>query len=344
MKWNEAALLPLSAVYGAVMHFRTRLYRMGVFKQRRLNGVVISVGNLTVGGTGKTPMVIWIAGRLAAEGKGTAILTRGYGSRPAETVEGSGEIAPSELLSDEVKVMKDHLGDGVAYGVGPGRYQHGLKLQKLGVNWFVLDDGFQHLELARDVDIVLVDAAFPFGGGHLLPAGRLREPRTSLSRADIIVITRSKHAPAIEAAIMRDSDAPIYYARPAFGSLCGPQGQRVDVAEVRQRKLFAFCGIGNPAPFVADLRDWGFQIVGHKFFADHHRYTQSDAGHLERAAREAGAAALICTEKDVFNLSGIRWTATDLFVCQISLEIDNAEGFWLSVIAKGELRAAQRRQ
>src|SRR5262249_60986160 len=108
---------------------------------------------------------------------------------------------------------------------GPGRYQHGLKLQKLGVNWFVLDDGFQHLELARDVDIVLVDAAFPFGGGHLLPAGRLREPRTSLSRADIIVITRSKQPPASDAAIGRDSDAPIYYPRPAIGSFSRPPGQ-----------------------------------------------------------------------------------------------------------------------
>lgn len=336
-------LLPFSVLYGAGMSVRTRLYRMGILKQRRLNGVVISVGNLTVGGTGKTPMVIWIAGRLAGEGKSAALLTRGYGSRPAETAEGTGEIAPSELISDEVKVMIDHLGDGVTYGVGADRYQRGLKLQKLGVNWFVLDDGFQHLELARDVDIVLIDSSLPFGGGHLLPAGRLREPRSALSRADIIVITRSHHAPAIEAAIRRDSDAPIFYAWPGFDSVRGIGCQRLDTEEARRQKLFAFCGIGNPQPFISDLREWGFQIAGQRFFPDHHRYTQRDAEDIERAAKAAGATGLICTEKDVFNFSGVKWKMCDLFVCRIKLEIDNDNAFWLSVIAKGELRAAQRR-
>lgn len=343
MKWNQALLWPLSIMYGAGMHFRTRLYRMGVLKQNRLPGVVISVGNLTVGGTGKTPIVIWMASRLASEGKSAAILTRGYGSRPVETVEGTDEIAPSELVSDEVKVMIDHLGDGVSYGVGANRYQRGLKLHKLGVNWFVLDDGFQHLDLARDVDIVMIDATSPFGGGHLLPAGRLREPRTSLSRADLIVITRSHHAPAIEAAIRRDTDAPIYYARPVFDSIRGVWGERLDADDARKKKLFAFCGIGNPGPFIADLRDWGFQIVGHRYFPDHHRFTQPEAEQIERAARAAGASGLICTEKDVFNLYGVKWRACDLFVCRIKLEIDNADAFWLSVIAKGELRAARRR-
>lgn len=343
MNVKEALLWPFSVLYGAGMHLRTRMYRMGILKQRRLQGVVISVGNLTVGGTGKTPTVIWIAEKLAAEGKSAALLTRGYGSRPAETVEGTGEIAPSELISDEVKVMIDHLGDGVSYGVGADRYARGLKLEKLGVNWFVLDDGFQHLELARDVDIVLIDSTLPFGGGHLLPAGRLREPRTSLSRADIIVITRSQHAPAIEAAIRRDSDAPIYYARPAFDSVRGTGCQRLDADDARRRKLFAFCGIGNPQPFIADLRGWGFQIAGHRFFPDHHRYSQQDAAEIERAAKAAGATGLICTEKDVFNFSGVKWNTCDLLVCRIKLEIDNGDDFWLSVVAKGELSAARRR-
>lgn len=334
---------PLSVLYGAGMQLRTRMYRMGVLKARRLGGVVISVGNLTVGGTGKTPMVIWIAGKLVSEGKSAGILSRGYGNRPVETVEGTGEIAPSELVSDEVKVMIDHLGDGVTYGVGADRYTRGMKLGKLGVNWFVLDDGFQHLELARDVDIVMIDSTFPFGGGQLLPAGRLREPRTALSRADIIVITRSRHAPAIEAAIRRDSDAPIYYARPVFDSVRGVACQRLDTEDARKKKLFAFCGVGNPGPFVADLRDWGFQIAGHRFFPDHHHFTQSEAEQLEKAMSEAGATGLICTEKDVFNFADVKWKTCDLYVCRAKLEIDNADAFWLSVIAKGELRAAQRR-
>ena len=109
--------------------------------------------------------------------------------------------------------MKARLGERVAFGVGADRIARGRKLAQRGVNWFVLDDGFQHLQLARDVDIVMIDATNPFGGGHLLPAGRLREPKTALARADIMVLTRSIHSPAVEAAVRRDTNAPIFYAR-----------------------------------------------------------------------------------------------------------------------------------
>ncbi len=159
------------------------------------------------------------------------------------------------------------------------------------MNWFVLDDGFQHRRLARDVDIVLIDATNPFGGGHLLPAGRLREPRSALARADIVVITRGDHSPAIEAAIRQDSNAPIFYARPQLDSVYLAGGDSPsDPQHSGNQKLFAFCGIGNPPAFPADLHDWGFQIAGHKFFPDHHRYTQADAVAIESAARNPALA------------------------------------------------------
>ena len=223
MTLQRSLLWPFSLLYGAAAHLRARAYRRGIFKPQHLDGVVISVGNLTTGGTGKTPMVLWIAERLMHEGKKVGILTRGYRGEkvtPSSGIDAQAATTNAAIsTSDEVRLLQARLGDRVPLGVGANRYEQGRELAKLGVNWFVLDDGFQHLQLARDVDIVLIDATNPFGGGRLLPAGHLREPRSALARADIIVITRSTHAPAIEAAIRRDSAAPIFYARPKLDSI-----------------------------------------------------------------------------------------------------------------------------
>jgi tetraacyldisaccharide 4'-kinase len=331
--WKDSLLWPLSVPYGAVAHLRARAYRKGILKQRRLEGVVISVGNLTAGGTGKTPMVLWIAERLLAEGKSVGILTRGY--RGKKIAPGADESVGDDSTSDEVQLLKSRLGDRVAFGVGADRFECGQELERRGVKWFVLDDGFQHLALARDVDIVLIDATNPFGGGHVLPAGRLREPRTALSRADIIVITRSHHAPAVEAAIQRDSDAPIFYARPELDAVSAPFHPHLTEQDARQRRLFAFCGIGNPSAFVADLRDWGFQIVGYRFFPDHHRYSAGDIHAIEREAKAVGAEGVICTEKDSFNYTGV-WRSMDLWVCAISMQVDRQDDFWRTLMEMAE--------
>jgi tetraacyldisaccharide 4'-kinase len=341
---RQSLLWPLSVPYGAIAHLRARLYHRGLIKQRRLKGKVISVGNLTVGGTGKTPMVIWIADRLLNEGKSVGILTRGYGGERVATVSNvtGDDGGQTEITSDEVRMLKDRLGDFVTLGVGADRYHQGQRLANLGVKWFVLDDGFQHLRLARDVDIVLIDATDPFGGGHPLPAGRLREPRTALRRADIIVITRSNHSPAVEAAIRRDTDTPIFYARTEFDSIRGVWSERLNEDSARQRKVFAFCGIGNPSQFIADLRDWGFQVAGHRFFPDHHRYIQRDADEVEQSARDAGASSVICTEKDLSKLSKIHWRTCDLFVCRISMHVEREDDFWRAVMAKAASGGAGR--
>jgi tetraacyldisaccharide 4'-kinase len=348
-------LWPLTLPYGAVTRARTNLYRAGILRQRRLDGVVISVGNLTVGGTGKTPMVLWIAQRLIREGKRCGILTRGYrGYHPSapESAGAPGHHPDSSVASvnasDEAQLLRARLGERVEMGVGANRFASGKELARRGVRWFVLDDGFQHLQLARDVNILMIDATNPFGG-RLLPAGRRREPRAALGRADLIVIMRSNYAPAVEAAVRRDSRAPIFYARPELESirkLNAENGRTADSdavgARVRERKLFAFCGIGNPAAFVADLRRWNLQITGHRAFRDHHCYQQSDIEALVQEARAAGADALVCTEKDFFNLGGVRTDAMDLLCCTISLQVDKADEFWRSVMTianKGEQAA-----
>jgi tetraacyldisaccharide 4'-kinase len=326
MNFAQTILWPLSLPYGAIAHLRARLYRTGLLRQQHLNGVVISVGNLTTGGTGKTPMVLRIAEHLLAEGKSPGILTRGY----------RGESGPSGATSDEVRLLQARLGPRVQFGVGADRLAHGRALAAKGVDWFVLDDGFQHLQLARDVDILLIDATNPFGGNHVLPAGHLREPRSALARADIIVITRSDHAPVIEAVVRRDSDAPIFYAAPHLESIRVFRGEYPgeERSDAHAHKFFAFSGIGNPAVFPVDLREWGLDPVGYKIFPDHHKYSAGDVQQIAAEAAAAGADALMCTEKDVFNLEGVSLPAIDTYYCRIVMHIANETEFWRTLFRK----------
>ena len=347
MTLTELILSPFSLIYGALAHWRARAYRTGLLKSRRLEGIVISVGNLTVGGTGKTPMVLWIAKRLVEEGKRVGILTRGYRGQAVVTGESDAENAST---SDEVNLLKHRLGSRVLFGIGPDRYKSGSLLASRGVEWFVLDDGFQHVQLDRDVNIVLIDASNPFGGGRLLPAGRLREPLSALARADLVVITRTSHAPGLERAIRRHSGSPIFYAHPTLDAVhCVEAGRLAgSIATDIVGKPFAFCGVGNPHSFLFTLRDSGIGLSGHEFFPDHHRYTKTDVAQVVFAARAAGATALICTEKDLYNLidvfdgsiDGPINGSIDLFCATISMTVEREDDFWhqIGAIANNKAR------
>lgn len=337
MKLRDALLWPFAMPYEAISRLHARAYKTGFLPQRKLDAFVISVGNLTVGGTGKTPMVLWIAQRLLSEGKRVGILTRGYRGQAAASLQSfpaaadaSSTFTGDNSSSDEVQLMKSIFGDRVAFGIGADRFARGSELVTHGIRYLILDDGFQHRRLARDVDIVLIDATNPFGGGHLLPAGRLREPRSALARADIVVITRSEYAPAVEAAIRQDSAAPIFYARPHLESIYRVGQPLAEIENLRHEKFFVFCGIGNPAAFVSDLRTWGLQIVGDKFFRDHHHYSQADFSAIETEARSVGATACICTQKDLFNFPQSSMQLPP-YICAISLQIGRADEFWRAV-------------
>jgi tetraacyldisaccharide 4'-kinase len=310
-------------------------YRRGWYSQKRLQKPVICVGNLTVGGTGKTPMVIWIAQRFAERGWRVGILTRGYkGARVSQPGEGS-EVGSGEIRSDEARLMESRLPREFArVAVGADRFSSGRKLEAWA-DCFVLDDGLQHLQLARDVNIVLIDALEPFGGGHLLPAGNLREPKAALRRADLVVITRSQHSPAIEAVVRRYSQSPIFYATVKMKAPeLYPRGAaRGNGSAAGGRKFFAFCGIGNPRGFIADLHRAEIPVAGHTFFRDHHRYSTADMRHLEKAAAEAGADALLCTEKDLFNLDDVALPAIPLWFCAMEFELNDPAGYWEAIQA-----------
>ncbi len=332
-------LWPVSLLYSMIARAKAWCYARGIFRKRKLPGTVISVGNLTVGGTGKTPMVLAIAERLAEEGKHAAILTRGY---RGTTDAGAGGVPQS----DEVALLRERLAGKVQLGVGADRYKNGMVLARHGIDWFVLDDGFQHLKLSRDADIVLVDATDPFGDGMVLPAGRLREPLSALRRADIVVITRSVQAPspAIEAIIRRHTSSPIFYASTRLESVL--RVPRLDVAlppqDWQKARFLAFCGIGNPAAFFEDLRNWGFQAVEQRSFADHHVYTAREAAELEQAAANCGADALLCTEKDVWNLRNVQFTALPAYCCRISFAM--TDNFWSAVAdVEGRRKAGEAR-
>ncbi|HVM75247.1 MAG TPA: tetraacyldisaccharide 4'-kinase [Candidatus Saccharimonadales bacterium] len=301
-------LWPLSVLYGQFVRLRTALYARGTLRQQRLNRPVISVGNLTVGGTGKTPMVIWLAERFLAEGKRVGILSRGY--------KGAGGT------SDEIELMKYRLKNRVLFGVGPDRFANGTRLEP-NVDLFLLDDGFQHLQLARDVDILLMDASQPLARQMMLPTGRLREPVSAMGRADVLVFTRAETVPGTSAAVERFQGYPVFSAATRLLGFrrWGADMETLTREEIGPGPFYAFCGIGNPKAFFRDLQNWSIPLASQCEFPDHHRYDQRDVAELVSSARRAGANALLTTEKDAQNLTGVNFSEMPVYLAVIDFEI-----------------------
>lgn len=340
MKLLEALLWLASIFYRAGARLRSWSYDAGIARAWRLNGVVVSVGNITTGGTGKTPMVIWLAERFLQIGERTGILSRGYRPLPSDHL---AESAGNIRWNDEMALIHERLGANAEYGVDANRFRAGKQLESRGTRTFILDDGLQHLQLARDVNIVMLDAMNPFGGGHVLPAGRLREPLSALRRADIVVIHRAASlTPSIEVKIGRHTSAPVFHSQTELLDLRLWKASDGNSPSASGRKFFAFCGIGNPSAFIADLKRWGISVAGQKFFHDHHRYTQQDLRLLERSAEECGADSLICTEKDTYDFPPGAAPELPLFFCRIKMKFDDEEGLWRYILARIQQKRADR--
>jgi tetraacyldisaccharide 4'-kinase len=282
-------LWPLSRLYARFIAWREARYANGSLKTKRLKATVVSVGNLTVGGTGKTPMVLWLATKFLSDGKRVAILSRGYRG--------------SNQTSDEIQLLRQRLGDRVKFGIGPNRYQSGSRLETENeIDVFILDDGFQHRQLARDLDIVMLDGSRKLRDEWLLPAGLLREPIAAVRRADLLIVTRKFDRLAMEA---RDSRGlPLFYAQTRLLGFCrlGSTNEPLYLSEIGAGPLFAFCGIGNPDAFFSDLDRWNIPSVGRTTFPDHHKYSGRDIGRLENQAVMLRATGLVTTEKDAQNI------------------------------------------
>ena len=325
----------------------SRIWAWGVRRQararpRELKAAVISVGNLTMGGTGKTPCVLYLASLLSEEGRRPGILTRGYG-RPSPAkplVLHQGAAVASGRTGDEAQLfLRSRL---APVGIGADRFQTGEILQRdFGVDVLLLDDGFQHQKLARDVDIVLIDALNPFGGGSVFPLGRLREPPSGLARADIILITRSNFSDlpaAIEVQVRRwNPGVPVFRACLAPDAWIDLRtGQHYSVTEPPFGAAAAFCGLGNPQSFRRTLERLGVALVDWLEFEDHHRYRPQELRRIAAQAAAKGASALLTTQKDAINLC----EDFDVILAPLpvlSLEVKMAverEGDFLHVIAR----------
>jgi tetraacyldisaccharide 4'-kinase len=236
------------------------------------------------------------------------------------------------------------LNDRVLFGVGADRYEQGRRLEQQGVDVLLLDDGYQHVQLARDVNLLLMDAAQPLGREMLLPAGRLREPVSAMSRASLLVFTRTETSAGAAAAIGKLQGYPVFLAATRLLGFRRFSGgvQVLRRAEIGAGPFMAFCGIGNPRAFFLDLQNWQIPIAGVQAFPDHHRYTAGEAQALAGAARAAGARAFVTTEKDAQNLGEAQFGEMPVFVAVIDLEISQEAAFWEAIQAQIVAGAASR--
>jgi tetraacyldisaccharide 4'-kinase len=342
-------LTPLALGFRLGVALRGTAYRHGWCKTRRLNRPVVSVGNLTIGGAGKTPLVRFIAERLLSRGWNPSILTRGYGrARGAEMVvlePGPERRVDARQAGDEPALLAQAL-PKVPIVICANRFQAGhVAEERFAVDVHLLDDGFQHRALARDADIVVLDVTQEFSDWALLPAGRLREPCSALERAHLAVLTRTElgDAPALEERVRRiNPRASVFLSTTALrGFVDAQSGGPFPVQDLRGEPLCAFCGIGNPGAFFADVPHWGFSVVAKEVFPDHHFYSPSDFQRLAARAREAGATALLTTEKDVANFPPGWSCEIPVAVCVSEIEIREAEAFEDALL--GRLEAARIR-
>lgn len=354
-------LIPLSWLYGVSVWIRNQLYTFGVFKPRRLPCRVISVGNITVGGTGKTPAVIALAKHLQKEKVRVAILLRGYKrqSREKVTIVSDGETVCASLKEsgDEAYMMARHL-SGIPIVVSRQRYQAGqVALERFGVDVLLLDDGFQHRQLARDVDILTVPAhsvvglpaapEYPFKKRErLLPAGSLREPPTSLRRANIILLTHTDATDILlakeglkrlvpNALVLESIHQPVHFY-PLASAKNAEGADYLSASEaIKGKRVLAVCGIGNPDGFVTTLMQCSPESVELLAYPDHHVYTEADLGKVYTAFQAAQVDLIVTTQKDEQKLAAF---AVDrelpIFVLEIALVITEGVEKLLGLLVK----------
>lgn len=282
----------LAPIYELCIRVRNAVYDLGWKRIKRVAVPVVSLGNLTTGGTGKTPLAAFVARWFRERGARVCFISRGY-------------RAGADGLNDEARVLQALCPD-VPHLQSPDRVASAsMAAEEFGSQLLILDDGFQHRRLARDLDIVLIDASHPWGFDYLLPRGLLREPPAALSRADLVVITRVDQVTREEINMIRTRVARINprcdIVEVEFPAtrLIDARGQTQPIETLAGAKVAAFCGIGNPGAFRASLERLGCAVIAFREFPDHHNYTPADRQELDRWSREAPVDAVVCTQKDL---------------------------------------------
>ena len=314
-------LRSVAVFYAGVQKLRVGLYRSGVFKTRRLPVRVISVGNLTLGGTGKTPTVMLIAETLQTQGFKPAILSRGYGGESVNEVnvvcDGKAVLMGAEIAGDEPVMMARRL-KNVPILTGRNRFKTGCyALEHFDVDTLILDDGYQHLALHRDLNILLCDHKNPFGNGVIFPAGHLREPLKAVQRADLICVTRYGLEGDLEA-VQRANSKQVPLVKMTFEPEMLIQvstGDAVGLDAMKNRPVAALCGIGQPEAFLKGLEQAQARVVSHHIFPDHFQYRPEHLRAVEEKARAAGAEWIVTTEKDAVKFLKFKFSIPVYRIC-----------------------------
>ena len=294
-------LLAAGAIgYWPVVRLRNLLYSTRLLKAHHVGAAVICVGNVTVGGTGKTPLVVWLCNliiqnsKLKTQNCKCAILTRGYKARAHENTDFKDEIAIFAESCPQAEVI-----------VNPDRVAGASEaINKYAAKVLIMDDGFQHRRLARDLDIIAIDATLPFGYGRLFPSGLLREPVSSLNRAGAVVITRSDQVDGDELNELENKllaiNPNMVISRSIHAALYAElaNNEKISVERLKDKKIFAFCGIGNPDAFLKTIRTLGAELTGSNIYDDHYHYTDACLAEISEQAEELGADLILTTQKD----------------------------------------------
>ncbi len=317
----KSTLSAFTLPYLAVLNTRNALYRNDIVKSTRLPVKVISVGNITTGGTGKTPLVEFSVKYLSEIGRKVAVLSRGYG----------GDNPPQEgdeMVNDECLTLIENLQD-VPVLAGRDRVKNGEKaINDFGVDCVVLDDGFQHLRLKRDLDVVVIDALNPFGGENLIPRGNLREPLQNLERADLFIISHCDQGNEQTIRSIYTKLDQINHSVPVCESIHNPVhldnisgGSVLELEWLKGKRVYALSAIGNPQSFAYTLKGLGADLVKHKAFQDHHIYTKEEIDSVVSEAQSVGADAIVVTQKDIVKIRKMNIKDANILSLRIEIEI-----------------------
>jgi tetraacyldisaccharide 4'-kinase len=309
----------LALIYGFAVRLRNLGYDWGILRSHAVDVPIISIGNITAGGTGKTPLVIWLCNCLQKKGIRCSVLTRGYKTQAGD-------------ISDEPALLAKSC-EGTSVVINPNRLAGAQKAVSVHrAQAIVMDDGFQHRKLWRDLDIVVVDATCPFGYGRVLPAGLLREPESGLARASAVVMTRADQVSeeelrTIELRIRRfAATIPIAKTAHTLSHAVSYPNHVIPLEGLRNHKVYAFCGIGNPEAFFDSLKRNNIPLCGTRTLDDHHAYAPADLEQIFADAAACGATAILCTQKDWIKNALLAPSRKGIVFAYLAMELDFLEG------------------
>jgi tetraacyldisaccharide 4'-kinase len=326
-------LTALAQIYSIIITLRNLMYNTKILKTHHKEAIIISIGNITTGGTGKTPLAVWLCNLLLERKINSAILTRGYKTTKSSkhSKVGAGEVSFQNYF-DEPAILSEECPNSKIV-VNPDRVAGAAEaISKFAARVLIMDDGFQHRRLTRNLDIITIDSTLPFGYGKILPAGLLREPINSLKRADAVVITRCDQTTASELDKIENKlqainpDMVIARSAHAVVGIKAVDGNIIEIKNIKGKKIFAFCGIGNPNTFLNTIKSLGTELAGSKIHNDHHRYTQACLADIYKQAGDEKVDLILTTQKDWTKIKHLTLDSNGIPLAYLKIKIKFLKG------------------